>query len=480
MAAYRHWSPQNARKPVSPGAVIMPASTEEVCGIVKICNQYRLPYCPQASLFGAVPTSTPGMLLINLRRMNKILEINEIDRYAVIEPAVRHVQLKPELLKRGLNYPTASVGPSCSVLANFVASGDHHVQHSFSRVSRYIQGFEWVLPTGVVLRVGSLANDSGWFCADGPGPSLRGLLRGWNGWGGGMGIITKMAIGLEVWNGPPVLTVSGHSPRYKIPLPLETHRIHIFKFPSLDKVRDAMLEIGRAEIGFAVLKFFYATEAVMYTESANDFFTLWESGLYQKELQNALWVCLACRNPKELEYEERVLEDIMAETGGEPVEESIRKKYEENADFFIMVSFLQRVLKLGGGWSPAKLGGESIHHLFEAAKAIPEYFDEFIKKQEILNAPHNFQIIPMEYGHLAHIELLFFYDRNIPERRMVPMAISQKSLESDIRHGFHAATPFLAPGMIEKYGPLWGNYFRWAAEIKKIFDPNNVSNPSRQ
>jgi hypothetical protein len=118
-------------------------------------------------------------------------EINATDRYAVIEPAVRHVQLKPEVLKRGLNYPTASVGPSCSVLANFVASGDHHVQHSFSRVSRYLLGVEWVLPTGEILRVGSLGSDAGWFCADGPGPSLRGLVRGWGGWAGGLGIIPK-------------------------------------------------------------------------------------------------------------------------------------------------------------------------------------------------------------------------------------------------------------------------------------------------
>jgi hypothetical protein len=182
-----------------------------------------------------------------------------------------------------------------------------------------------------------------------------------------------------------------------------------------------MLEIGKAEIGMGVLKFFYATEAVMYTESANDFWELWNSGLYQKELPQALWVYLATWTPEEMDYEERVLEDIIREMDGEPVEESIRRKYEENMDFFIMVSFLQRVLKLGGGWSPAKLGGESIHHLFEAAKTIPEFLDDFIQKGQIINAPHNFQIVPMEYGHLAHIELLFFYDRTIPERRQVPM-----------------------------------------------------------
>ena len=478
LAAYRHWSPQSPRRPLSPAAVVLPGNTEEVQSIVKICNRYNIKYIPQASLFGMTPASVPGTVIINLRRMNRILEINESDRYAVIEPAVRHVQLKPEVLKRGLNYPTASVGPSCSVLANFVASGDHHVQHSFSRVSRYILGLEWVLPTGEILRVGSLGSEAGWFCADGPGPSLRGLVRGWAGWGGGLGIITKMAIGLDAWKGPAVLTAEGHSPSYKIRLPADCHHVHIFKFPSLDKVRDAMLEIGKAEIGMGVLKFFYATEAVLFTESANDFWDLWNSGLYQKELSHALWVYLATWNAEEMEYEERVLADIIKETEGEPVEESIRKKYEENMDFFIMVSFLQRVLKLGGGWSPTKLGGDSIRHMFEVAKSIPEFFDDFIDKELVINAPHNFQIVPMEYGHIAHIELLFFYDRTIPERRQVPLEIARKSLETDIKHGYHAASPSSMKTMMEKYGPLWSNYHLWANQIKSSYDPNNVSNPT--
>jgi glycolate oxidase len=472
LAAYRHISPQNqSAAPASPAAVIMPGSTEEVQSIIRICNRYHIKYVTQVSLISATPPAISNALIVNLRRMNRILEVNETDRYAVIEPAVRHVQLKPEVLKRGLNYPTASVGPSCSVLANFIASGDHHVQHSFSRVSRYLLGIEWVLPSGEILRVGSLAHDAGWFCPDGPGPSLRGLLKGWSGWRGNFGIITKIAIGLDAWKGPRVLPVEGHSPRYKIRLPRDCHHVHIFKFPSLDKVRDAMLEIGKAEIGFAVLKFFYATEAVLYTESANDFWTLWNSGLYQKELPQALWVYLATWTAEEMDYEESVLRDIIRETDGKPVAESIRQKYEENMDFFIMVSFLQRVLKLGGGWSPCKLSGESIHHLFEMAKSIPEFFYEFIEKGLVLDAPHNFQIVPMEYGHLAHIELLYFYDRTIPDRGRVVSDIFQKSLETDIKYGYHASP------MAEKLGPLWSNYHIWLNKIKGAFTPDDLPNP---
>jgi len=477
LAAYRHAGPGGFRKPPSPEAVIMPGSTREVQDIVKICNRYNIKYIATTSLIGFGLASQPGMVILSMRRMNKILEINEEDRYAVIEPAVRQVQLKPELLKRGLNYPTASAGPSCSVLANFLTSGDHHVQQSNSRCSRYLLGYEWVTPEGEVIRVGSLGNQAGWFCPDGPGPSLRGLARGWSGWGGGLGIVTRIAIGLDAWKGPKVLPTEGHTPHYKIPFPTDCHKVFLFKFPTLEKIRDAMLEMGKAEIGFAVLKFFYATEAVLFTESANAFWDLWNSGLYQKELPRALWVYLAAWTPEELEYEERVMWDIIRETEGEPVEESIRKKYEDNMDFFIIVSFLQRVLKLGGGWMGTKLGGDSISHMFEVAGSIPEFFYDYIDKRLILNAPHNFQIIPMEYGHLAHIELLFFFDRTAPETKGLPMEIAQKSSETDIKHGYHAATPPRAQSVMERMGPLYSNFHTWAIKIKETFDPNGVSNP---
>ena len=476
LSAYRHTMPGAVEKRPSPEAVILPGSAEEIQKVVWICNKYKIKFIATTSLMGFGLAAQPGMVLMSLRRMNKILEINEEDRYAVIEPAVRHVQLKPELMKLGLSYPTASAGPACSVLANFVTSGDHHVQQGTSRCSRYLLGYEWVTPTGELIRIGSPGMNAGWYCPDGPGPSLRGLIRGWNGWGGGLGVVTKIAVGLDAWKGPKVLPTEGHTPEYMIPFPRDRHRVFIFKFPTLDKLRDAMIEMGKAEIGYAVLKFFYATEAVLFTVSANDFMDLWNSGLYQKELPRALWVYLAAWTPEELAYEERVMWDIVNETDGKPVDEAIIRKYEKNMDFFIIVSFLQRVLRLGGGWGGVKLGGDSVSHMFEVAKAIPEFFDDYIEKGLILNAPDNFQIIPMEYSHAAHIELLFFYDRFMQGTHNIVMDIMKKSSETDIKHGFHAQTPMRFKPAIDRLGPLYSNFHVWLKQIKNAFDPNDVSN----
>jgi glycolate oxidase len=467
LAAYRHPGPANTQKPLGPAAVILPGSAEETQKIVKICNRYNLKYSAMTSLLSLGRLTQPGMVLLNMQRMDRIIEINTEDRYAVIEPGVRHVQLKPELMLRGLNYPTASVGPGASVLANFIASGDHHMQHGTSRVNRYLLGVEWITPNGEILKIGSLAHGAGWFCPEGPGPSLRGLIKGYHGWGGSFGIVTKIAIGLDVWKGPRVMPGVGHSPKFQVRLPQDCHKVFIFKFPTLDKVRDAMIEMGKAEIGNAVLKFFYATEAVLTTESANDFWDRWNSGLYQNELPRALWVYLATFTPEEFQYEERVMRDIVQENGGQPVDESIRQKYDENLDhMFIIVSFLQRVLRLGGGWAGVKLGADSVSHMFEVAKTVPEFINEFIEKKQIIDAPFNFQIVPMEYGHMAHIEVLAFYDLNSPDSSQILKNYMQKSAETDIRHGFHAATP---AGDLAKVSPLYSNFYVWNKKIRDAF-----------
>jgi glycolate oxidase len=477
LAAYRHQMPNSPQKPASPEAIILPGSTEEIQAICRICNRYNVRYIPTIStLTPFAYANQPGTVMLHLKRMNRILEINEEDRYAIIEPGVRHGQLKTELMKRGLSYPVAAVGPGGSVLINFAcSSGDNHTQHGASRTNRYVSAFEWVLPSGEILKVGSLAIDAGWFCGDGPGPSLRGLVKGFAGQWGNLGIITKLAIGLDAWKGPEVLPTEGYSPSYKMRLPKDRHKVFIFKFSTLDQVRDAMIEVGKAEIGHSVQKFFNATAALLCTESANDFWELWNSGLFQKELARPLYVYLATWSAEEMEFEERILRDIIRETEGEEVSESIRGIYENNMDFFILVGFLQRVLRLGGGWAPVKLSADSLSHMFEVGKAIPEFMDEFIEKGLVLNTPDNFQIVPLEYGHMAHIELLFFYDRTLPNSREIATTFMQKSAETDIRHGYHAAMP--PRFMIKKQGPLYSNYHVWTIKIKKALDPNGNSNP---
>ena len=87
------------------GAVVLPKNTKEVQSIVRACNKYNVRYKAFSSGWGFY--SALGLddsaIQIDLRRMNRILEINEKSMYAVIEPYVTSAQLQTELMKVGFN-----------------------------------------------------------------------------------------------------------------------------------------------------------------------------------------------------------------------------------------------------------------------------------------------------------------------------------------------------------------------------------------
>ena len=89
-----------------------------------------------------------------------------------------------------------------------------------------VLGMEWVTPGGDIVRNGSLGSDDGWFCGEGPGPSVRGIMRGTLGCRGGLGVYTRCAVRLVHWPGSTDWPVYGTVPAYRLPLDETLSRIH--------------------------------------------------------------------------------------------------------------------------------------------------------------------------------------------------------------------------------------------------------------
>ena len=160
-------------------AAILPGSTEEVQRVVRLCNKFGLQFKASSTGWGPYNDATgPGVIKIDLRRMNRILEINETNMYAVVEPYVIGAQLQAELMKRGLNCNQCGAGTNCSALPIAAHQGIGHMSQSASYGERNQLALEWVTPEGEIVRLGSLGSSDEWFCGDGPGPSLRGIVRG--------------------------------------------------------------------------------------------------------------------------------------------------------------------------------------------------------------------------------------------------------------------------------------------------------------
>ncbi|MDX1778206.1 MAG: FAD-binding protein, partial [Thermodesulfobacteriota bacterium] len=104
MAYHRDWLPPGVLNPTLPEFVTLPNGTEETQQIIKICNRYNVPFIPLGSSQWSVTTAPnrPGTLIIDSKRMDGIVEIDEKNMYAVIEPYVTMAQIHSVANKWGL------------------------------------------------------------------------------------------------------------------------------------------------------------------------------------------------------------------------------------------------------------------------------------------------------------------------------------------------------------------------------------------
>ncbi len=100
-------------------AVIMPGSTEEVQSIVRLCNKYKIKFHAASTFWTSrANICDDNAITLDMKRMDRILEINVKNQYAVIEPYVIGATLQAETMKVGLNTTIIGAGSSCSPLAS--------------------------------------------------------------------------------------------------------------------------------------------------------------------------------------------------------------------------------------------------------------------------------------------------------------------------------------------------------------------------
>lgn len=203
-------------------AVVLPSCTAEVAEIVRLCTRLGVQYKALSTGFGFwnSPATPDRVIQIDLRRLDQIHKIDRDNMIAVIDPYVTGNQLQTEAMKVGLNTHIAGCGGEGSVLASatsMMGQGWDGVSMGFS--NRNLLGFEWVMPDGEIVQVGSFDASGEYFLGDGPGFSVRGIIRGFAGALGGLGVFTRAAVKLYPWEGPPKLEQVGASPDYCVTIP---------------------------------------------------------------------------------------------------------------------------------------------------------------------------------------------------------------------------------------------------------------------
>ncbi|MEM1646085.1 MAG: FAD-binding oxidoreductase [Ignisphaera sp.] len=145
-------------KPRMPLCVVKPGSIDEIQEIVKFANTYRIPLTPLSSgtnnLGGCIPS--PNGIIIDLRRMNRIVSMDTRAGMALIEPGVTFEQLQNEVLKHGLRVLTPVELPKfSSVISTYLDLAPLYGWVYYGEEN--LTTMTIVLPTGEVIKTGQAA-----------------------------------------------------------------------------------------------------------------------------------------------------------------------------------------------------------------------------------------------------------------------------------------------------------------------------------
>jgi len=323
-----HYGPYDHRTPM-PQAVVMPGSTEEVQGIIRICNKYKLKYKASTTFWSAHGyIGSDFAIQLDMRRMKKI-EIDRDNMIAVVEPYAIAATVQAEAMKYGLTCNIPGVGCSSSILANTAGWGGPGPSSVFTgNASENFLCAEWVLPTGEVLVTGSAGAGAGWFSGEGPGPGQRAILRGARGTTGEMGVCTKISLKLSPWPGPRYIPSEGLPPAYRAKLP-ENFKAYAICFPDWDRWAQAMMALCDAEIVYAAHRQFSmfgrdikAAMLRILTDPDKQLCDIPalnmdpEIQAANESLKIEMYVVLAGMTPADMAWKEQALNEILEKYGG--------------------------------------------------------------------------------------------------------------------------------------------------------------------
>ncbi len=454
-----------------PGLVVLPASTEEVQGVLRICNRFKVPVVTLntgANMCGLCVPNLADSLVLDLKRLDKILDIDEKNQTAVIQPHVNFARLQSETMKKGLWNGGTPLAPGVAgVLTNMMFNGIWQSALAYGQGMKSLINLKVVLPNGDVINTGSRSlSEAGDFWWSGPGPCLKGIFEFTH--YGALGVVTEATIKLHKWVGGEWQQEQAYD---RPPLP-KNHRIFYIEYEDFPAMETGMYEIAHSGIG---------THLDTAMDAWNAFLTQPTQALSEKTYRDGMWpkhfiyvVLAGISSKRQLDYEETVLRIIVEKTKG-----TFRDDLRE-----VLSTWHGDAFRSGDSVRMTRHGGYAIQRInlsqIETIGKIHQAHQEIIE-----NVPHYIldeespEVYVYDRGYFCINETDNYYDQS---STVEVKSARRQTIEAFIRHtkedelGWYIHVEPLTSIFGPKIGP---NFHLWLKRVKNLFDPNDIMNPEK-
>ncbi len=418
-----------------PEAVVKPLNTNQISEILKLANEKKIPVTPRGGGTGLSGGALPvhGGIVVSMEKFNKILEIDEKNYQAVVEPGVITEIFQNEVEKRGLFYPPDPASRGSSFLGGNLAEcsgGPRAVKYGVTK--DYVLGLEAVLPTGEIINAGGkvLKNVTGY--------NLTQLLIGSE---GTLGIITKIIFRL-------------------IPLP-KHKKVILVAFNSFEDATDAVAKIFQRGITPSAIEFMEKAAVKAAEEKQNKKFP-------NGEAEAQLFIEVDGNYTEQLDKDIELIAEVVSEYN--PLDILLADEPQKVEDVWALRRGIGEAVK-------------SISAYKEEDTVVPRAnMTKLVKGVKEISAKYG--ITTICYGHSGdgniHVNILKdklddrTWEKNIDKaiREIFALTVSLGGTISG-EHGIGYSQKSYLPIALSE------NELMIMKKIKNLFDPNNILNPEK-
>lgn len=423
--------------PPLPDFIVLPADTEEISKIVKLANIYRIPVIPWGGGSGSQGGVMPvyGGITLDLKRLDAIVEINEVSQTVTAEAGINGYDLESALNRAGYTLGHLPASMHSATLGGYLAArGSGVLSTKYGKMEDVVMSVEVVLPEGDVVRTLPVPTH-----ASGPG-----ILQLFVGAEGSYGIITEATSRIE-----------------RLP---EDRRFRAFLFQSFDDGLEAARQMMLERLNPSVLRLY---DEASTKKRIKSILGLDLSGFY---------LVVGMEGPAGIvDYQERRILEICGEKNGEELDSAHAWQWWEHRYNFY---FPPKALDF-----PWMFGTMDTLCTFDSIKSL------YTDKKKILEERY----AKWSLQYIAHLSHWFpwgsmVYDRFIieepPEDPEEALALHNEiwnlAVRTSLDHGavlneHHGVGLKLARLVREQYGPA----FKVLESLKNGLDPQGILNPGK-